>query len=107
MSEASGEITTAVAVLASQMGELKHAVDGTLRDHGRRISVLEEKEIRRQEREATEDRIRKALQEEHGQHEQNQHQRATIALARWQVYLGFLLAFVTLAGVVVALAQTL
>lgn len=106
------DVTTVVAVLSSQMGELKHAVNGTLRDHGHRISALEEKEIRRQEREATEDRIRKALEDERQHEKQDRQQEHEQHLGRRQLsistvglWVAVITALALIAGTVIAVVQ--
>jgi hypothetical protein len=106
------DLTAVVAVLSSQMGSLQHAVDGTLKDHGRRLTVLEEKEIRRQEREATEDRIREAIQGER-QREKNDEQaehdervgRKQLSISTAGLWVTIVTALALIAGTAIAIFQ--
>lgn len=109
---AEADQTAAVAVLASQMGELKHAVEGTMRDHGVRISKLEEQEIRRQEREQTEARIRSEVEQQH-QHEkeeiQQQHEqhlgRTQLSISKLGLWVAALTALFLAVGTIVGILQ--
>lgn len=100
-------VTAAVAVLASQMGELKHALDSSLRQvheelaaHGQRISDLEEQHIRADERERT----RAELTAEHATEAR---EGVSVSLTRRQMLLSVLMLLVMFAGVVVAAVEAL
>jgi cell division protein FtsX len=99
------DLTAVVAVLSSQMGSLQHAVDGTLKDHGRRLTVLEEKEIRRQEREATEDRIRDAIQSERVQEQTDTQAKRSFSISKVGLWVAILTAAVLAVGTALAIAQ--
>ena len=104
------DLTAVVAVLSSQMGALQHAVDGTLKDHGRRISVLEEKEIRREEREATEDKIRAAIKAERESEKSVELSERDHRLGRMQLSVskvGLLVALVTALALIAGTVLTI
>jgi len=94
------DLITTVALLSSQMGSLQHAVEGTLRDHGRRLGVLEEKQIRAEERE-------RVLQQERKQQNTENANRVTLRLSTWQLWFAAIGALAMVAAVIVSLAQTL
>lgn len=106
----SQDITASVAVMSHQIGEVKSAVERThsemtrqLDDHGKRIGALEEAGIRADEREQTEERLRRLLKEERVEVEQMDTARAGVNLARWQVWMAALAAVAAVAYVVVTL----
>jgi predicted Holliday junction resolvase-like endonuclease len=107
-------MTAVVAVLSHQIGELKQTVmtaindiNSQLRSHGKRIGTLEEQEIRREEREKAEDRLREVLKEERQEHEQATSNRITLSLARWQLVVAVLTGIAIVAAGVVAVLQAL
>lgn len=96
-----------VAVMAHQIGEIKHAVDQSNReardrldDHGKRITALEEMQIRQDERGKTEDRLRSVLAERTHDDVQRSQNRVTVRLSRWQVWCALVVALASIASVV-------
>lgn len=92
------DITSIVAVLSSQMGELKHAVQQSTTDFARRLTAVEEWQIRADERS-------KALKENREIAKTEAAQHVTFKLSRWQIIVGALTVLVMLAGVIVAVLQ--
>ena len=105
-------MTSVVAVLAHQIGELKNAVDRSISEltirvskQGERIAGLEEYRIRAEEREKAEDRLRRALQEERRTRDEEDNTRVTLSFARWQVWFAAILALGAIVGAVVGILQ--
>ena len=100
MAEPQQNLITTVALLSSQMGALQHAVEGTLKDHGKRIGVLEEKQIRAEERE----KVRAEDRQEQGEQQSG---RVALSLTRLQVWFAAIGAIAMVAAVIVSLTQSL
>ena len=101
-----------IAVLSHQMGEIKQTLSTAINDiraelgnHRKRIGVLEEQEIRRQEREKAEDRLREVLKEERQEHAEASSTRVTLSLARWQLVVAILTGIAIIAGGVAGVMQ--
>lgn len=95
------------AVISHQIGEIKHALEAQntelnrrLDDHSHRIGALEEHKIRLDEREKTEDRLRKLLAEERVEQAHQASTRATFKFSRAQIWIALigLLVFAISAG---------
>ena len=106
-------MSAVIAVLSHQMGELKEAVSTSLREirstlseHGTEIGQLKEYRIRAEEREAGDDKLRAALQEDRTARDAESNNRITLSLARWQAWCAALLVVVTVASVIIAAAAT-
>lgn len=114
MPEQQQEMTSLVAVLSHQMGELKQAVESSLREirdqlsaHAKDIGVLKEHQIRADERAAGEDRLRAALAEERERREQSDNTHVTFRLARWQAVCAALLVLIAVASATIAALSAL
>lgn len=105
----SQDLTATVAVVSHQIGEVKTAIENLHRentrrldDHGQRIGALEEAQIRADEREQTEERLRAVLKEERGDAARERHDEAALSLNRWQL----ILALLTLIGPIAYIVST-
>ena len=114
MSEEPRDITAVVAVLSHQMGEIKQTLMTAVNDikaelgsQRKRIGALEEQEIRRQERDKAEDRLREVLKEERQEHAESARDKITIRLTRVQVWIAVITGLAIVAGGVVAVLQAL
>jgi uncharacterized membrane protein YdbT with pleckstrin-like domain len=82
-------------------------IKAELGSHRKRIGALEEQEIRRQERESAEDRLRSVLKEERQEHAEQERDRITIHLTRVQVWVAVITGIAIVAAGVVAVLQAL
>jgi hypothetical protein len=103
------------------MGELKATIDRSftavhadLRDHGQRITRLEEYKIRAEERQLAGDRIQKQFDHErverethYAQENQIHTNRESLGLYRWQLWVAFLGILVAVGGVAATVSMLL